>query len=207
MSIASWKSVWARARDGFLYAIYQECKEAYPPCTAPESFHATRSPRLSAGGNRVQIIQSPETHGVTSFAGSAADMRQQESVVEFPVARVDIRFAVEDVETGRRHVARAQRLLQGPSSSMRAPRALLTTIAPPGAASGCARRPGDSGLPGSPGNAGKARRRRPAGSRAAHGRPRPAPPLRERVGDYGSECPCRSRGRVGPSPGRRGPCR
>ncbi len=87
-------------------------------------------PRLPAGGNRVQIVQSPETHGVTSFAGSAADMRQQESVVEFPVARVDIRLAVEDVETGRRHVARAQRLLQGPSSSMRAPRALLTTIAP-----------------------------------------------------------------------------
>ncbi len=66
-------------------------------------------PRLPAGENRVQIVQGPETHGVTGFAGSAADMRQQESVVEFPVARVDIRLAVEDVETGRRPASAAER--------------------------------------------------------------------------------------------------
>ncbi len=66
-------------------------------------------PRLPAGENRVQIVQGPETHGITGFAGSAADMRQQESVVEFRVARVDIRLAVEDVETGRRPASAAER--------------------------------------------------------------------------------------------------
>ena len=32
-----------RARDGFVYAIYQKCKEADSPCTAAHITHATRS--------------------------------------------------------------------------------------------------------------------------------------------------------------------
>ena len=50
-------------------------------------------------------------------------------------------------------------------------------------------------------------RRRRAGYRGARGRRRPAPSRRACADDYGSECACGSRGRVGPSPGRHGPCR
>ncbi len=78
--------------------------------TGRPSCHAIR--RLPAGEYRVQIIQYPETHGVAGFAGGAADMGQRERVAQLPVARVDVRLAVEDVEAGRRHLARAQRLLQ-----------------------------------------------------------------------------------------------
>ena len=79
--------------------------------TGRPSCHAIR--RLPAGEYRVQIVQGPKTHGVAGFAGGAADMGQQESAVQLPVARVDVRLAVEDVEAGRRHLALAQRLLQG----------------------------------------------------------------------------------------------
>ena len=72
----------------------------------------------------------PENHGITGFAGGAADMGQQESVVQLPVARVDVRLAAEDVEASRPHLARAQRLLQGLVADEGAPRALLTTITP-----------------------------------------------------------------------------
>ena len=69
-------------------------------------------PGLAAGKNRVQIVQGPETHGIPGLPGGAADMRQQEGVIEFAVARVNIRLVVVDVETGRRHPARAKRRLQ-----------------------------------------------------------------------------------------------
>ncbi len=79
--------------------------------TGKPSCHAIR--RLPAGECRVRIVQCPETHGVAGFAAGAADRGQQESVVQFPLARVDVRLAVEDVEAGRRHLARGPRLLQG----------------------------------------------------------------------------------------------
>jgi len=87
-------------------------------------------PRLPAGENRVQIVQGPESHGVAGLAGGAADMQQQECVVQLPVTRVDVRLAVEDVQTGRRHLARAQGLLQGLVVDEGAARALLTTNRP-----------------------------------------------------------------------------
>jgi hypothetical protein len=72
-----------------------------PPC------HAIR--RLPAGERRVRIVQCPETHGVAGFAAGAADRGQQESVVQLPLARVDVRLAVEDVEAGRRPASAAGR--------------------------------------------------------------------------------------------------
>jgi len=39
-------------------------------------------PGLAAGKNRVRIVQRPETHGIPGLPGGAANMRQQESIVE-----------------------------------------------------------------------------------------------------------------------------
>ena len=48
----------------------------------------------------VEIVASPKAHGVARLAGRAADVRQQESVRQLSVARVDVRLIVEHVETG-----------------------------------------------------------------------------------------------------------
>ena len=70
MSIEPWQSVWARALDGFLYAIYQEFKEAYPPCTAPAGLHATRSPgsRPAKIASRLSNARKPMASRVSRVA-------------------------------------------------------------------------------------------------------------------------------------------
>ena len=52
---------------------------------------------LAAGEYRIQIVQGPETHGISGLTGGATDVGQQEGIVESGVAGVDIRFVVEDV--------------------------------------------------------------------------------------------------------------
>ena len=57
----------------------------------------------------VEIVERPKTHSVAGFLGGAAQMRQQKSVGQGAIPRIDIGLVIEDIEPDGREVARRER--------------------------------------------------------------------------------------------------
>ncbi len=53
---------------------------------------------FTSGEDGIQIIECPESHGVSGFLGSAADVRHQEHVGQLPVFRINVRFIIVNVQ-------------------------------------------------------------------------------------------------------------
>src|SRR5437667_3303589 len=68
---------------------------------------------LSAGEEGIEIVGRPHAHGDARIARGAAEMRQEEHIVERPVTWIDLRFVAEYVKSRGGNPAGFKRRDQG----------------------------------------------------------------------------------------------